>query len=225
MEKFSVFEGLNNLRAYNLTKTRQPLPKKGEISKHCKSGDVIAFDLTSSDLWLTTCVVAVPLNSVIGFQIKVPKSYTILQLKEVVLNYFTTLSQVDYSAALSQYKLDMRRPMEPKSSARTLSNLTKAHSEFDSMEPITTGTLEVKDMFSFMSCDLVCRIDIHGGHEIPTNLAERRAANEIASLPIRKISMNSTLAESVASSAAERKQKYAPLKEKASWRCLGCALI
>lgn len=223
MEKFSVFEGLNNLRACNLTKNKQPLPKKGEISKHCKSGDIISFDLTSFDLWLTIAIAATPLNKAVGFQIKVPKSYSIQQLKDVILNYFTSLSQLDRSDSLAQYKLDMRRSAESKL-VGTASNLLQTFSEFDSMVPITTGALEVKDLFTFMNSDLACKIDFQGRHEIPPNLAERSAANEIASLPIRKISMNSTLADSsMASSIHER--KFAVVKEKEAWRCMGCALI
>jgi hypothetical protein len=215
MEKFSVFEGLNNLRACNLTKNKQPLPLKGEIAKHCKAKDVISFDLASLDLWLTVVISAVPLKSDIGFQVKVPKSYTVQQLKEVILNCFMTLSQAPLSVAY--YTLEMRQPVD-----RTYSPLANL-ADFNAMKLVEEPTLEVKDLFDYLTCDLVCRINHDGRVEDASG--EGKSSHLVPSLPIRKISVTASAAEAMALPLTRQQRVPRQDNEEKEPRCLGCALI
>jgi hypothetical protein len=201
MKKFSIFEGLDNLRAFDLAKNRQLLPKKGQISKHCRTGDVITFDLTANDLWIAVVIGAGP--TVVGFQTKVPKHYSVKLLSEVTLTHFVSLSP---DTALKPCRLDMRRPVEPIENT-TLPNQLLG---FELMERV--HDLEVKDLFSFINKELVCRIELN-------DTSSQQGLNHSLKLPIRKVSIITGLPES----KAPDELAEGPIN--ASGRCVKCWLL
>lgn len=86
MEKYKIFSGLSNLQATTIINNKINLPESGLIGDFCTSGDQLACELTSSDLWLHIRIHAKEIRIVIFAEIKVFIQKTIYILKKAILD-------------------------------------------------------------------------------------------------------------------------------------------
>ena len=178
MEKYPMFEGLTNLRAYNLLKEPNKLQladvryiQRGEIGSQLKSGDNIVCELTSHDIWIEIKASCSDINMLISFEIKALKALKYKDFKEVVHNYLKSMvrsKNIDSTQMVSlrfkKLKSIHKRINLSSSSSNTFADIMTT---YEIEEPRDLSLLG--DYFDYNRKSIYYDVNLECYEEVPTN--------------------------------------------------------